>query len=62
MRYKVWRSNKDKQLHLISAEGSEASRPCRQQLRIWGLGRDRRKVIWGIYGFRFAHCWSIRVS
>jgi hypothetical protein len=24
VRYKVWRSNKDKQLHLISAEGSEA--------------------------------------
>jgi len=24
MRYKVWRSNKDKELHLLCAEGAEA--------------------------------------
>jgi hypothetical protein len=47
VRYKVWRSNKDKELHLICAEGTEAFE---------SLPVAIRKAKWVIYGFRFARC------
>ena len=37
MRYKVWRSNKDKRLHLLCAEGAEAFEALPAAVR--GMGR-----------------------
>jgi hypothetical protein len=39
VRYKLWRSNKDKEQHLLRTEGGRHSMPCPWRLGTWVLGR-----------------------
>jgi len=53
VRYKVWRCNKDKELHLICHEGINGYPP---PLGTWDLGAGRRKAPLTSHAFRFACC------
>ena len=44
MRYKVWRSNKDKELHLLCARARTLLRRCQPQFGISGHGSEARKA------------------
>jgi len=53
VRYKVWRSNKDKELHVRCAEGAEAFEASPSVMRIWDrgtVGRDGE-----VHGLRHPH-------
>jgi len=45
MRYKVWRSNKDKSLHLLCGEGSGAFNALSVAFGIWASGREVQRVM-----------------
>jgi hypothetical protein len=53
MRYKVWRSNKDKRLHLLCPEGVEAFEALPAVVRGMGPGPAARRVRSIGYVFHF---------
>jgi hypothetical protein len=67
MRYKCWRSNKDKEVHLICAEGSEAFEALPAAIRNLGPWTGSRegdvdrlrlpyRIMLGEQGFAVLHC------
>jgi hypothetical protein len=55
VRYKVWRSNKDKELHVLCAQGAEAFEASPSVMRIT-VERWVAPVKSTAHGFRIAQC------
>src|SRR5215831_6460223 len=54
VRYKVWRSNRDKSLHLLSARARKPSSHCKASFGIWDRGPVVATVRFTAYGFHIA--------
>jgi hypothetical protein len=62
VRYKCWRSNKDKDLHLLCARARRPLRHCLRRSEAWDLGPAAGKVKSPSYGFPTAFSSLSRAS